>query len=655
MFVLELVLLEIVSMATASRFTRALSLLPRLSRLQNLPGCSPFSWMDCPNKLQSVASCGKQLNCLRIRSLGTSASVLGTDDQTDKMHRARKGNLSSVDASCNAETVPLDVHAVLDSTVDLTNAKADEGGECKRLEDNQDEVVVRWAAVLKRLDIPEVGDIIDCKVLASCTEDELFDRMGFLIALGVTGKRLLDLASLNPSVLTMDIVKGLTSVVECIESFGLNKSVLGETLVLEPGLLELLTERSLEDRIRALQDQDFCSDDIAAFLKALSSRKLLGRFLRLPVDKLGTILTFVTNVTSKSDQAIKLLKTFPTILFRDIEQDFNAKTEVLKSIVDDLKKVRKIFTQLPELLGRKTEAMEETILYLKGVVEDDKELKKVIETSPIVLTYSKKAIQQVSEYLQSVGFVSNRAAALIADQPYLITCDTKRLQKHVEFLKSKDLDENAICTLLENSTDMFFRSLERRLAPKIKFLENQGITGQNLQKLLKSRPQICNKSVRNSMAPNLKLLLDLGFQENTASLRGALKVTLPHSCKSMQSRICYLVSLGIEQDKVHKIVRENPSVLVMTDAGIKKRVDFLVKTMKRSAQELVACPSYFIANLENMIKPRVRVLEWLKSQGLGTEVSLSTLVEMPEESFAKQFVEPHPQVSCIYRGTSQQR
>jgi hypothetical protein len=201
---------------------------------------------------------------------------------------------------------------------------------------------------------------------------------------------------------------------------------------------------------------------------------------------------------------------------------------------------------------------------------------------------------------------------------------------------------------------MFFRSVEKRVAHKLEFLGSQGIMGGTLQKLMKSKPHVYQKSLRKTITPNLEFLLSLGFKENSSALKDALKISLLHSQKSMQSRIDYLVGLGIEAENVHKIVRENSSILVSSMSSLKKKVEFLLKVMKHPIDELAKCPAFLVSDMDNVIKPRVRVLQWLKSQGLKKHVSLSTVVEATEAVFLKQFVEAHPEAFSIYKGTQMQ-
>ena len=92
----------------------------------------------------------------------------------------------------------------------------------------------------------------------------------------------------------------------------------------------------------------------------------------------------------------------------------------------------------------------------------------------------------------------------------------------------------------------------------------------------------------------------------------------------------------------------------MSMSSLKKRVDFLVKVMNHPIEDLAKCPSFLISDMDNVVKPRVRVLQWLRSQGSKKPVSLSTIVEATEAAFLEQFVEGHPEAASIYKGTQMQ-
>eukprot|EP00250_Pteridium_aquilinum_P024472 c29123_g1_i1 orf=145-2190(+) len=507
--------------------------------------------------------------------------------------------------------------------------------------------------VAHMLGIIEYENLSVLEALTSCTEDELFSNLSFLLSIGMTEKQLTDTISMHPSLMAMDLNKSLSRVMRCIQKLELDSSYLKQVLIVEPEVVPLLANRALQERVKALRELDFAANDIATLLKLLGCNQL-KRFLSLPVEKFEPTVRYITDdIGVRSGDAIKLISSSPSVLLRDVEQEYVSKMKVLKEVFDELKKVKKLFVHLPELMARKTDVLEETVMFLKDMVKDLKKLRDLIEGSPVVLTHRKSGIEPVAKYLQGLGFDSTTTVAMIAREPYLVECGSERLHKHVEFLKTKNFDENAVRSLMENSTGMFFKSLLKRVAPKIEFLENQGITGESLQKYIQSRPQVVDRSLRKSMSPSLDFLLSLGFEKNSSSLKNALKVTLPHSHKSLQSRIDHLISLGIEAPDVHKMVREAPSILAIPDSSLKKRVDFLVKVMKHPVQDLVKCPSFLLTSINKSIMPRLKVFEWLKSKGLLKKFSLSTLVETDEAAFVKKFVQAHPEVLSIYKGSPQ--
>ncbi|KAH7437201.1 hypothetical protein KP509_05G060600 [Ceratopteris richardii] len=483
--------------------------------------------------------------------------------------------------------------------------------------------------------------------------DELFSNLSFLMSLGFTEQQLFETISIHPSLMSIDLTKSLSSVMKWLQKVELDASYLRQVLIAQSGLVPILGKKALQERIKALRKLDIPDQEIGILLKRLGCL-LLERFLTLPVEVIEPRYTYIRDdIGLRSSETNRLITNFPNVLLRDIEQDFAKKLMILKQVLEDSMKVKKVFMHFPELLARKIDALEETLLCLKTLVTNTKNLSEIIEENPSIMTHRKSGIEQVSVFLQSLGFDSKTSVTLIAREPYLVECGSERLNKHVEFLKSKNMNENTIRILLEKSTGMFFKSLDKRVAPKIDFLENQGITGESLQKYMKSRPQVCDRSLRKSLNPNVDFLLSLGFKKDSSSMKSALKDILPHSCKNMQARVDYIIGLGIDAADVHKMVRETPSILVTSDALLKRRVDFLTKVLKRPVQDLVKCPAFLVSNINKVIMPRLRVLEWLSSKGLLKKFSLSTLVETDDKQFLRKFVRLHPEALSIYKSPSQ--
>lgn len=472
------------------------------------------------------------------------------------------------------------------------------------------------------------------------------------MSLGFTEKQLVHTISDHPSLLALDLDKSLSRVVRLLQKLELDASYLKQILLVKPVLVPLLSKRALQERVKALQELEFSREEISTLLKQLGCNQL-ERFLHFPVERMEPTLRYITDdIGVRASDATKLISYFPSVLLRDIKEDYAAKMTILQQVFEEVKKAKKLFVRFPELLARSPDLLEKTVLCLKKMVgEDVKKLGGLIEAYPGLLAHRKSGILQVSEYLQSLGFDSKAALLLIAREPYLVECGRDRLQKHVEFLKTKRIDDIAVRGLLENSTRMFFKSLQKRVAPKIEFLEKQGITGESLQKYVKSKPQVCDKSLRKSMNPNLDFLLRLGFDKNSSRLKSALKVTLPHSLKGMQARVNYLISLGIEPADVSKMAIEEPSILIIPNSLAKKQVDFLIKVVRRPVQDLVKCPTFLSSNINKTIMPRLRVFEWLMTKGLLKKFSLSSLVETDEAVFVKKFVAAYPEVLPIYKGS----
>lgn len=100
------------------------------------------------------------------------------------------------------------------------------------------------------------------------------------------------------------------------------------------------------------------------------------------------------------------------------------------------------------------------------------------------------------------------------------------------------------------------------------------------------------------------------------------------------NRIKYLMEMGLSKRDIAFMVRRfSPLLGYSIDEVFRPKLAFLLNTMEKSLQDVVAYPRYFSYSLEKKIKPRFWVLK-----GRNIECSLEEMLGKNDDEFATEFL-----------------
>ena len=112
-----------------------------------------------------------------------------------------------------------------------------------------------------------------------------------------------------------------------------------------------------------------------------------------------------------------------------------------------------------------------------------------------------------------------------------------------------------------------------------------------------------------------------------------LPQVLGYDIEKLQSKVDYLLSLGVAKDNIGKIVTRLPAVLELDiEKNLKPTSKYLIDTMDCSVEDIVRAPALLSYSLELRIKPRY---EFFRSKGL-THYKASSLLIPPDKKLMKR-------------------
>ncbi|XP_078447921.1 mitochondrial transcription termination factor family protein [Wolffia australiana] len=158
---------------------------------------------------------------------------------------------------------------------------------------------------------------------------------------------------------------------------------------------------------------------------------------------------------------------------------------------------------------------------------------------------------------------------------------------------------------------------------------------------------LMRSSKGNLAAKKLEFLLGIGFGKNKITLK-----TLRHlnsSKDQLRERFDCLISLGLDHSKVCRMVSATPKLLNQNAEMLIAKIEHLRSDLGCSLDYLNNFPAYLCFDLENRVKPRYRILNWLREAGLlKKNFAPATVLATSEKKFIACLLDIHPAVPKLW-------
>uniref|UniRef100_A0A1D1Y2V5 mTERF domain-containing protein 1, mitochondrial n=1 Tax=Anthurium amnicola TaxID=1678845 RepID=A0A1D1Y2V5_9ARAE len=139
----------------------------------------------------------------------------------------------------------------------------------------------------------------------------------------------------------------------------------------------------------------------------------------------------------------------------------------------------------------------------------------------------------------------------------------------------------------------------------------------------------------------LEFLLGIGFGENKVTAKALQLVNGTQN--QLKKRFCCLLAMGINYSMLCRMVSATPKLLNQNVDMLRVKVNHLCNDLGCSLQYLNNFPAYLCFDLENRVKPRYRILDWLKEKGLlKRHFAPATILATSEKKFMGYLIEIHP-------------
>ncbi|KAG6500894.1 transcription termination factor MTEF18, mitochondrial-like isoform X1 [Zingiber officinale] len=233
------------------------------------------------------------------------------------------------------------------------------------------------------------------------------------------------------------------------------------------------------------------------------------------------------------------------------------------------------------------------------------------------------------EYLKSIGLKKDNVATLSGSFPYVM--GKNKLGNLPATLKAMNLHNWFLGKILNGNLHY--------LSPEFILTSSHDTSSE--KRFRHGLERLKSARMNKFLDKKVEFLLSIGFGENELTLRSVSALQGPND--QLQGRFDCILGLGIEYSMVCRMVNTKPIILKQCKNTFREKVDFLCNDMGFSLEYLYHFPAFLCFNLENRIRPRYKMLNWLKEHGLlNKSFSPSTILTYSESKFVTTLYRLHP-------------
>ncbi|XXG85910.1 hypothetical protein AAC387_Pa11g0909 [Persea americana] len=388
-------------------------------------------------------------------------------------------------------------------------------------------------------------------------------------------------------------------------------------------------------------------EDVSVFSESTS--KLLGRLHRLEalgfnrIQVIGICLAFPSFLGQNDEFGGELDALFDVLKRVFYDFDFGSGLEGNVDVCYEIcRKIRVFYNlgcekgKMGELIGRNRDvfleftevAFVEKVDFFCRLGMRKEDIGLLVLRHPEILSFNlEDHIITVSDYLKRIGLDNEELNTVILQYPHVL--GKNRLKNLPQTMKALDL-QNWFADRIMNGNHHLLSGFV------------SSCSDEELKEDLKNdleRIEFLTK--HHHTFGKLDFLLGIGFGNNLNNIE--ILRHLHGTGSQLQERFNCLLHMGIKYSSLCKMISASPKILNQNTDMLQQKVDFLCNELQCSLQHLEAFPSYLYYDLEKRIKPRHRILAWLREKDLlKKQYSLSTVLATSEKRFIACLLFIHP-------------
>ncbi|CAN8252141.1 unnamed protein product [Cochlearia groenlandica] len=346
-----------------------------------------------------------------------------------------------------------------------------------------------------------------------------------------------------------------------------------------------------------------------------------------------SVLKLLRSYGFADTQISGIIKTYPKLLVENPDKALRAKLHFLKLNGASSSELTEIVSKVPKILGKRSYvSITGYFDYVKEILQDQEMNTKGIETN---------RTRNVS-VLRELGVPKKLLLNLLISKAKPVS-GKERFEESVKKIIEMGFDPTS--PKFVNALYVFYELSESTIEQKVGVYKGLGFSVSEVWLMFKKWP-FSLKYSEKKIVQTFETLKQFGLsdEEVRTMLKKYPECVGTSEKKIMKSCETYL-GLGFTKDEYLMIMKKHPQCVGLASDTVKKKVEFLVKTMGWSLKALASTPIVLGFSLDKYVYPRCNVIRALVSRGLiGDVPAISTVLTSAKVKFLKVFVDKHKNV-----------
>lgn len=269
-------------------------------------------------------------------------------------------------------------------------------------------------------------------------------------------------------------------------------------------------------------------------------------------------------------------------------------------------------------------------------------IKKLVSVTPRLLFCDvNRTLKPKFQCLREVGVSGYDLVDLfLADGKVLYKAVASDLRSNLDYLRKLFSSEEALVKLIKRSPKLLAVDGPKRFEPKILLLQKYGFSNAKIEKLLLQRPGILFQKSEWLEEILHRAEKELQISPKSGMFMYGVLAFISLRKSTVEKKMGVFRSCGWCDLDIMTVLRKQPLCLIMSEARIRRALDFFTRGLGFKPEYLVNNPAFLMLSLDKRVIPRNEVMKVLKEK-LNLKVNFSRAMYISEPSFRSEFVLPY--------------
>lgn len=289
---------------------------------------------------------------------------------------------------------------------------------------------------------------------------------------------------------------------------------------------------------------------------------------------------------------------------------------------------------------RSTQKPDSVLGFLRGLGFDGSNVKTLVAWCPRLLTADvDKTLEPKIAAIRVLGFSDAEVTALVSANPSVLRLSN--ILPKIELLRAHLPSKASLLKALRRDPTLLHCNPNKSIVPNSSLLREHGVPDSKISAAILNMPWLLTRRA-SSFRDLVNQTVRLGFPHGSGMFLYALHAISRMSKETFQAKLELMKSFGWSEAEFSSAFRKSPNFLTRSNEKLRAAMKFLVEDVGLDPAYIAEHPMLLLFSLEKRIKPRHKVHQIMKVEGLfGSKASLLSIAFLPEEKFLEHYVARH--------------